>query len=319
MDQGRKHRWQRAPSPAMIVALIALFVALGGTSYAAVVLPANSVGTKQLRNGAVTAAKVKPQSLLASDFKDGQLPRGATGPQGPKGDTGAAGATGAQGLKGDTGAAGATGAQGLKGDTGAAGATGAQGLKGDTGAAGATGAQGLKGDTGAAGATGVQGLKGDTGAAGATGAQGLKGDTGATGPQGATGPTGPSDAYYVDQYDNTLASSGVSTTVSLSLPAGDYVLSGTVYARLSSSDPSASADFWTTIYVPQDGNYGYNLGSTANSLKASGLHEIAIPLSGRASLTSPGSVSIVCQPSSVTIGTVIVRSELTAIRVGTLH
>ena len=47
-----------APSPAMVVSLIALFVALGGTSYAALALPKNSVGTKQIKNGAVTAAKI---------------------------------------------------------------------------------------------------------------------------------------------------------------------------------------------------------------------------------------------------------------------
>ena len=35
------------------ISLTALFVALGGTSYAAFSLPAGSVGTKQLRNGAV--------------------------------------------------------------------------------------------------------------------------------------------------------------------------------------------------------------------------------------------------------------------------
>lgn len=93
----------------------------------------------------------------------------ATGPQGPKGDTGA---TGPQGLKGDTGS---IGPQGPKGDTGA---TGPQGLKGDTGA---IGPQGPKGDTGA---TGPQGPKGNTGA---TGPQGPKGDTGATGPQGPSG------------------------------------------------------------------------------------------------------------------------------------
>ena len=40
------------------IALVALFVALGGTSYAALSLPAGSVGTKQLRNGAVTPAKI---------------------------------------------------------------------------------------------------------------------------------------------------------------------------------------------------------------------------------------------------------------------
>ena len=40
------------------IAYLALFVALGGTSYAAITIPPNSVGTRQLRNGAVTPAKV---------------------------------------------------------------------------------------------------------------------------------------------------------------------------------------------------------------------------------------------------------------------
>jgi hypothetical protein len=48
-----------------VVATLALLVALGGTTYAAVVLPPNSVGTAQLKKGAVTAVKVKPGSLLA--------------------------------------------------------------------------------------------------------------------------------------------------------------------------------------------------------------------------------------------------------------
>jgi len=49
----------RAPSPALVISLIALFVALGGTSYAAITLPKNSVGTKQIKNNAVTASKIK--------------------------------------------------------------------------------------------------------------------------------------------------------------------------------------------------------------------------------------------------------------------
>jgi hypothetical protein len=49
------------------------------------VLPRRSVGTEQLQAGAVTAAKVKDRSLLARDFKAGQLPRGAQGPPGPAG------------------------------------------------------------------------------------------------------------------------------------------------------------------------------------------------------------------------------------------
>jgi hypothetical protein len=40
------------------IGLIALFIALGGTSYAAIAIPAASVGTKQLRDGSITPAKL---------------------------------------------------------------------------------------------------------------------------------------------------------------------------------------------------------------------------------------------------------------------
>jgi hypothetical protein len=72
MDQSRKRRWLRVPSPAMIVACVALFVAMGGTSYAAVTLAANSVGTKQIKNSAVTAAKIKNGAVTTT--KVGRLP-----------------------------------------------------------------------------------------------------------------------------------------------------------------------------------------------------------------------------------------------------
>jgi hypothetical protein len=97
------------------IALVALFIALGGTSYAAISLPKGSVGTDQLQRASVTTGKVAPSaitskrlrddsvvrrkiakgainsakvadgSLLAADFASGQLPRGATGPAGPAG------------------------------------------------------------------------------------------------------------------------------------------------------------------------------------------------------------------------------------------
>jgi hypothetical protein len=85
------------PSPAMVVACAALFVSLSGVGYAAIVLPANSVGPRQLKRNAVTSAKVKQYSLLRSDFKRGQVPQGRQGPQGVPG------AQGIQGPKGDPG------------------------------------------------------------------------------------------------------------------------------------------------------------------------------------------------------------------------
>ena len=46
------------PSPALVVATIALLVSLSGTAYAAVTLAPNSVGTAQLKTGAVTLTKI---------------------------------------------------------------------------------------------------------------------------------------------------------------------------------------------------------------------------------------------------------------------
>ena len=75
----RPHR----PSPALVVAVIALIVALGGTGYAAITLPSNSVGKKQLKKGsvwsskirrnAVTGLKVKPDTLTGGDIKESTL------------------------------------------------------------------------------------------------------------------------------------------------------------------------------------------------------------------------------------------------------
>ena len=50
-------------SYANVVATLALFLAIGGVGYAATRLPKNSVGTRQIRNGAVTGAKIKLSSL----------------------------------------------------------------------------------------------------------------------------------------------------------------------------------------------------------------------------------------------------------------
>jgi hypothetical protein len=75
-----------------VMATGAMFVALGGASYAAIKLPAGSVGSKQLKRAAVTPAKVAPRTIRL--FK------------GQQGNKGATGATGQTGLTGPTGRAG---------------------------------------------------------------------------------------------------------------------------------------------------------------------------------------------------------------------
>jgi hypothetical protein len=60
----------RLPSPAMIIALIALIVAMGGTGYAAIHLPKNSVGSKQIKKNAVTGSKITNNSVTGSKIKN---------------------------------------------------------------------------------------------------------------------------------------------------------------------------------------------------------------------------------------------------------
>jgi hypothetical protein len=67
----------RAPSPALVISLIALFVALGGTTYAATSLPRNSVGTAQLKNKAVTSAKLS-KGLKVPNAKNALTAQNAT-------------------------------------------------------------------------------------------------------------------------------------------------------------------------------------------------------------------------------------------------
>jgi hypothetical protein len=122
----------RRPSHGTVVAYVSLFVALGGTSVAAVTIANNAVVSSSIKDGqvktadlganAVTSAKVKPGSLLASDLKAGELAAAVPGPQGPAGATGAAGPAGPPGVKGDPGTSGAPGADGAAGTTGVTGA-----------------------------------------------------------------------------------------------------------------------------------------------------------------------------------------------------
>jgi hypothetical protein len=92
-----------------------LIVAIGGTGYAAFRLPPGSVGTTQLKDGAVTAPKVRVHSLLARDFKPGQLPTSAGSSTGPTGGPGSPGGAGSPGPPGPPGTARAYGLIGSSG------------------------------------------------------------------------------------------------------------------------------------------------------------------------------------------------------------
>ena len=92
----------RRPSYSNVMATAAMFIALGGTSYAAVKITGAEVrdGTltgRDVRNGSLSGRDVRNGSLRAADIARGQIPSGPRGPQG------VAGPTGGKGDKGDPG------------------------------------------------------------------------------------------------------------------------------------------------------------------------------------------------------------------------
>jgi hypothetical protein len=206
-----------------LVGYIALFISLGGVSYAAAQLPVNtadtggvsyvapqlprnSVGTTQIKNEAVTAAKVRAGSLLARNFASGQLPQGLTGDAGPQGNPGPAGARGADGEPGS---------QGSKGGVGPKGEPGPQGEVGLRGGVGPKGEVGLEGEVGPRGGVGPKGEPGPRGAPGTS-------ILGSTIPAGTTvyGTWGASTVWP------TEPGQAISLTASFPIPAAEPVEAG---------------------------------------------------------------------------------------------
>ncbi|HWI71749.1 MAG TPA: collagen-like protein [Baekduia sp.] len=103
-------RLVRRPSPAIVIAVIALIAAMSGSAVADGV---HAVAAK-LKKGAVTTREIKDGSVRLADInkQDRASLKGAAGAPGAKGDTGAAGPKGATGANGEAGLTGATGATG---------------------------------------------------------------------------------------------------------------------------------------------------------------------------------------------------------------
>ena len=155
-------RWPH-PSPALVVASLALVVSASGTTYAATMISGADITDESLtgadvrneslsgadvdnesltgadvrnwsltgrdiRNGTLTGRQIKIGSLSRTAFAPGQLPRGANGEQGPAGAIGPAGSTGPEGPTGPVGPTGPIGPRGLDGPAGPEGPEGPPGL-----------------------------------------------------------------------------------------------------------------------------------------------------------------------------------------------
>ena len=101
---------------ANVMATVALFVALGGSSYAALGLGRSSVGARELAPNAVRKSELANRSVGSGEVINGSLlsedfriaPRGVKGSKGDRGPTGPAGPRGVAGPRGTDGLPGAT-------------------------------------------------------------------------------------------------------------------------------------------------------------------------------------------------------------------
>ncbi len=151
------YRFLRHLNPAMVVAMIALVISLGGNAIAAGVIITSS---KQIKKNTVTTKQLAPSSVKAADIANGAVTStklsaatksalaGGIGPQGPAGAPGSTGPQGPAGNDGINGSNGTNGTNGIDGLNGANGPAGPQGPKGDTGATGPAGPQGPTGPAG---------------------------------------------------------------------------------------------------------------------------------------------------------------------------
>lgn len=266
------------------VALLALFVALGGSSYAATV----SHGSKEASASAnvvhgcvgnntgrlrVVDSPIRCGSLETpiSFNREGQRgPRGKTGMRGPQGP---AGATGARGDTGPKGADGRDGAQGPKGDKGDTGPAGAEGLTALTAtAAEPAGANcptgGIRVDSGVDTNRDNQLDAGEVNAPATryvcNGAQGPQGPTGMTGAQGLRGADGQSVVATTEPAGANCPNGGTKFT---SASGDNYVCNG------SAADMSA-ADFQAKLNaaaVDADTFSGLGVGAFVQGTQFDGL------------------------------------------------
>jgi len=217
---GRSEVRRGWPSPSILLAGAAIFLALGGTAiaakglvHAADIAP-GAVTSTALRNGGVEPhdLSTRTRALLAG----GQGLPGAQGDAGPGGSPGTNGANGPNGIEGPKGGNGANGVNGANGPNGVNGINGTDGSDGDDGTDGTNGIDGTHGSDGVDGDDGVDGTNGIDGEDGAKGTNGVNGTAGVN---GTVTPLAATKGLTV-----LATAAQPATVVELAVPAGNYVV-----------------------------------------------------------------------------------------------
>lgn len=311
------HRIRPHLTAANIMSALALFIALGGTSYAAI---------------SITGANVRDNSLTGRDVRNGSLGTADLAA------TARRALRGQRGLRGATGMAGERGSDGATGATGPAGATGAQGVAGPKGDPGERGEDGI--DWQGAWSASTLYAPGDgvtvdgssyraiaismnqqppsatywqvIAARGADGAEGQDGDAGPQGEQGLTGPRGPSDLFETAAFSSDavgdITGAGSSTIDSIDLPAGRYWLSAMVILQGTAASPVVQCQWASTGEPPK---------SSQSYVKLADDGTDTLPVTGKVALASAATISLMCGKYGPT-GAITANTSIDALRVETI-
>lgn len=156
----------------------------------------------------------------------------------------------------------------------------------------------------------LTGPPGPTGAPGAAGAQGPKGDTGVKGDRGEVGPRGPSSGYYA--FNNSSGTG--SKTLTLSVPAGSYIASGSMYATLLSGYAEFDCSLTSSTESANEGRTTLTIGPPPGAT-----YDYVHPQADAGLNVGPGgTISFACAKFGGTGSPSFYQSRIVATRVETL-
>jgi hypothetical protein len=135
--------------------------------------------------------------------------------------------------------------------------------------------------TGPQGPQGIQGVKGDKGDQGIQGVKGDQGDQGVKGDTGAPGPAGVSNVYQASAVTDLKTEVG---PLSVSVPAGNYLVVGNGEVANSDGDDQRAVCSLQGRVVSEERLDDYD----------SGLNDANLPITGTAVLDNPGTITIDC-------------------------
>ena len=176
------------------------------------------------------------------------------------------------------------------------------------------GPQGPQGLTGLQGPQGIGG-SGPQGATGPAGINGTNGTNGANGTNGTNGAAGVTGTLYQKSHSDSALSDTVKNVVTLTLPAGSYLVSytGMAYKNAANGEYVATRLLVEAPTQNLDGSHAIRIDGSVNDGRAWVARQLGI------TLAAPGSVSLFANTIQGAAGTMLTNGTLTAVQVASVN